>query len=685
MFLLLAIAAKAQKPEQDCINAIPICKSIYSEAYSYVGVGVNAAEINPASSCLSGEVSSVWYTLTVQTGGKLNFVIIPNDLNDDYDWAVFNLSGKSCASTFSDPSAQVSCNFAAWPGKTGATGATNLTSQPPTGLPYNAEINVTAGETYVILINNQANSVNGYTIDFSASTAQIFDNIPPGILSLQNSPLCNDSVLDIHFTENILCNTIDLSDFSFTGPGGPYQMMGISSPACLNGGSYDNSVKVIIRPGIAAGGTFYLKLIGPVEDLCQNQSVRDSVSINISSLNLIGSQGNASCTGAKDAWAAVHIANATGPFTYVWNEGSTTDSIANLGAGNYAVTVTDAKACPSILTFTIQESSSPINVSTNIGSVKCNGGTDGYVSIDASGPNSPFTYLWTDGSTTDSISNLKVGNYSVVITNASGCLEKFDFDVTEPSTLNVSTYARDACNQGAVRYASAASGGTKPYKYSYVGSGGLLIPLSASGDEYYTYPDTGTYAYTVIATDSNGCTASQASSAQVLISPTAQFSVTQSGENTFSFMDSSTNAISIQWAFDDGEISFEKNPEHVYGKSGYYDVLLIASNKGCQDSATARVLALNEIGFYIPNTFSPNGDGFNDTFGCYGTGIRAFKMKIFNRWGEMIYDTTDVNSPWDGRLKDGTPAITGMYAYVFELYDTNGTSFDRSGGVFLMR
>jgi gliding motility-associated-like protein len=688
LLFMLSLASMAQKPEQDCINAIPICKSLYSESKSYVGIGLNSKEVNPATSCLngaSGEVSSVWYTLTIQTGGKLNFVIIPNDPQDDYDWAVFNLTGKSCSSTFSDPGAEVSCNFSAWPGKTGATGGTNLSSQPPTGLPNNAEIDVQAGENYVILINNQANSTNGYTIDLTASTAQIFDNIPPKILGLNAFPACHDSVINVNFTENVLCNSVNLLDFALIGPGGPYRIMNISSTECGNGGAYDNSYTLNIRPGIEAGGSFYLKLLGPVNDLCQNQSSRDSINIVINSLALVGSQSAASCAGAKDAWAAVDISNSIGPFDYLWSEGSTTDSISGLGAGNYAVTVTDFRACPSILTYTIQTASSPMNVDVNMGSVKCNGGSDGWLAIDVVGPNSPFSFLWSNGNTADSISNLTAGSYSVLVMNASGCNASFDLDVSEPPLLKVSTYANNACNGSAVRFFASASGGTKPYNYSYTGDDGFNIPTAGDENVYHVYPDTGTYAYTVTAIDSNGCIGSQSGTARVIVKPEAAFSVLKMEDNVFSFSDSSLNASSIQWIFDDGDISFVDDPIHTYLKSGFYDVLLIASNKGCQDSATARVVAMNEIGFYIPNTFSPNGDGHNDTFGCYGTGIRAFKMSIYNRWGELIFLSGDVGNPWDGRLSNGMPAMSGVYDYVIEVYDSDGTSFDRRGGLFLMR
>ncbi|MCE2773595.1 MAG: hypothetical protein LW750_09185, partial [Bacteroidetes bacterium] len=181
----------AQTPtNQDCLAAIPICQNVYSTQQSYSGTGNYPNEINSNISCLgTGELNSVWYTFTVQQSGNLNFTITPNNSADDYDWAVYNLTNATCAQIFTNPALQVSCNYSATPGNTGPTGASTQTSQGAAGTPFNAQIPVQQGQTYVINISNFSSTQFGYTINFGASSAVIFDQIPPQILTV-NNPGC---------------------------------------------------------------------------------------------------------------------------------------------------------------------------------------------------------------------------------------------------------------------------------------------------------------------------------------------------------------------------------------------------------------------------------------------------------------------------------------------------------------
>lgn len=97
---------------QDCLDAIPVCTSTYSNPTSYVGTGNVGNEINPLISCLgAGEKNDVWYQFTVQNSGQLCFLIDPNNTSNDYDWAVFNLTSATCADIYSNAALQVACNY----------------------------------------------------------------------------------------------------------------------------------------------------------------------------------------------------------------------------------------------------------------------------------------------------------------------------------------------------------------------------------------------------------------------------------------------------------------------------------------------------------------------------------------------------------------------------------------------
>ncbi len=260
--------------EQDCIGAIPLCLGEYSETNSFVGEGSIVDEINPANSCLgNGERNSVWYTFTVLQSGDLGFTITPNDLSDDYDWAVFNISNASCEDIFSDATLSVSCNYSFDTGVTGPTGATGQDEGAGGDANQNALIPVLANETYLINVSQFNPSPNGYTINFDSSTAVIFDDEPP---SLEAAVLCGASNLQLKLPENVFCNETTADDFMLQGPAGSsFTITDISSQACLEGAEYDRFFNITFDPAITVPGDYTLSLPGSIEDLCNNTSLPD--------------------------------------------------------------------------------------------------------------------------------------------------------------------------------------------------------------------------------------------------------------------------------------------------------------------------------------------------------------------------------------------------------------------------
>jgi len=256
--------------EQDCLGAIPLCLGEYSETNAFVGEGSVLDEISTSNTCLSnGELNSVWYTFTVLNSGDLGFSITPNDLADDYDWAVFNISNADCGDIPTDSSLLVSCNYSSDTGITGPTGATTQISAAGQDANQNALIPVLANETYVINVSQFSPSVNGYTINFDASTAVIFDDEPP---SLETVALCGSNNLRLKLPENVFCNTVGIDDFTLSGPAGDHTITDISSQSCLDGAEYDRFFNLLFDPAINVAGEYTLTLAGEIEDLCNNTS-----------------------------------------------------------------------------------------------------------------------------------------------------------------------------------------------------------------------------------------------------------------------------------------------------------------------------------------------------------------------------------------------------------------------------
>lgn len=269
-----AVSAFAQlppnQPEQDCFSALSVCQDVYVQPNAYRGEGEDSDEINGAYSCMTiGERNSVWYVFTVQTPGNLCFTITPFDTLDDYDWAVFDLTNASCAQIPTNPNIEVACNWTynnGCQGRTGPNGAIECPGQNEPCIPVNA------GQTFVLNVSNFTASNSGYTLDFSPSSAQLFDDVPPELTGM--SSFCYG--VTVEFSENILCGTVDPGDFTFSGPDGPYSISSVSSRNCDNGGTFDNTFDLIVSPGIQQAGYYTLGLVGSVTDNCGNAALLTS-------------------------------------------------------------------------------------------------------------------------------------------------------------------------------------------------------------------------------------------------------------------------------------------------------------------------------------------------------------------------------------------------------------------------
>lgn len=199
---------------------------------------------------------------------------------------------------------------------------------------------------------------------------------------------------------------------------------------------------------------------------------------------------NVLCFGGANGYAEATVVGGTGNYSYNWTNGETTSSISGLVAGTYTLTVTDANLCTTSTQVTISEPQEVLSASTNGQNVFCFGNISGFANANVNGGTAPYTYLWSNGSTTQSISNLTANTYTVVITDANGCTVNSEATITQPqSALSVSAVV----NGSAVN--STATGGTAPYTY-----------LWSNGASTQNISGVAAGTYTVTVTDANGCT-----------------------------------------------------------------------------------------------------------------------------------------------------------------------------------
>ena len=204
---------------------------------------------------------------------------------------------------------------------------------------------------------------------------------------------------------------------------------------------------------------------------------------------------SASC-GAANGTATVTASGGTGTLSYLWSNGLSSTTINGLTAGTYTVTVTDDNSCTNVASGSVSNANGPVITSAVVDSVNCFNGLDGSVNITVSGGATVLTYLWSNGATTQDISGIAAGVYSVTVTDANACTAAGTYTVYEPADIVLTfTPTPASCSQSNGALQAAVSGGTPGY--SWLWSNGA-ITSSISNIPASTF--------TVTITDHNGCT-----------------------------------------------------------------------------------------------------------------------------------------------------------------------------------
>ena len=213
---------------------------------------------------------------------------------------------------------------------------------------------------------------------------------------------------------------------------------------------------------------------------------------------LVCTKTDATTIGGSEGTATVVASGGTSPYTYLWSNGSTSDTQASLPAGTYTVTVTDANACTSTCSSVVSEPGCNLAATATGTNPKCNLGTDGAVSLPVTGAVGTPTYLWSNGATTQHLTAIGAGTYTVTVTEGT-CMTTASVTLTEPTAIVLVCTKTDATTVGGSEGIATvvASGGTSPYTYAWSNT---QTTAGISGLPKGTY--------TVTVTDANGCTSS---------------------------------------------------------------------------------------------------------------------------------------------------------------------------------
>ena len=259
-----------------------------------------------------------------------------------------------------------------------------------------------------------------------------------------------------------------------------------------------------------------------------------SVTVNqpAAALSVSASSSPITCFGYTNGKAWVTAQGGTAPYFYLWSTPATTDTVSNLSAATYTVTVADNAGCSATASVSIASPNAQLTLTFDSTNVSCFAGTNGSATAIINGGTTPYSLLWSNQSTTSTINNLAAGQYSLVVTDSFGCSAQGSVNITQPQQLIITTTTHSPLcagdNSGSI--ATVVNGGVSPYTYNWsTGANTDSVSGLAAG------------TYTVTVTDNNLCTASK----QSTLSPSVLISVVQQ-QITPTCADSSIGAVSIQ-------------------------------------------------------------------------------------------------------------------------------------------
>ena len=768
------------QPEQDACGALPLCGGLFTTTYSYTGYGakLEQTQTQVGGACFD-ESNSVWLKVVVATAGNINFTITPALATNDYDFAVYNITGKTCDSINTGTRVRCDgCDIASSPG--GLTGlsatGTGVYQAPGAGVNFLTSLPANAGDTYLILIDNfYQGPQSGFSIDFSSSTATFVGGAPPHFDSIAKACSYADS-LHVYLTTNIKCPSLQTNGSDFVLSPAAATVVAARGNGCSGTNGYTTDLEVMFSNTLPPG-TYYLKAKNGSDgntllDVCNvPMTVGDSIMFVIPQpLSVQPGPDTVTCIGNSIQLNAQIVGGNYPAYTYSWSPSTFLNSttIANplstpTSTITYTVIATPTAMPACSVTNHVRVEVIPAITLSNNDTAICYGAS---VQLNAVG-DSRYNFTWTpatelnNANIPDPLATPTTTRTYTVTASKAGCADQskdvtitvqpgptvyvgpditmcygdtlhmhptitpdtfssYTYSWTPPNAFNFANIkdpiytATDTVTLTLTVTTPAGCRGTDdriinviPNNFITISNDtalctGVTTQLHVSGGDLYhwtpaqflsndTIPDPiafplSTTLYTVYATNNTyGCR----DTAQVLVTvyPTALVSlpdtVTLYPGDSYQ-INPGGNCLYFQW-FPPAGLSNANiaNPVAMPAVNTRYFVTA-TTEAGCATHDSIDINVSLESTIDMPNAFSP-GSNPNPIFKPAHTGnVTLNYMRIFDRWGQQIFETNDINKGWDGTY-NGKPQGLGVYIYVVEAKLPSGRIFRKEGNLTLLR
>ncbi len=494
-------------------------------------------------------------------------------------------------------------------------------------------------------------------------------------------------------TDNGFANCFIDTSFTLTNPNAPViNSVNTTNETCA--GTGDGTISVS-----ASGGTGTLTYTWSANAATGNTAsavnlTSGSYSFTVSDVNNCQTTGNANvqsnicCTlqtsatsvnttcGLNNGSVSATVSTpGTTPYTYSLNGGvgQASGNFNSLPSGNYTVITNDNAGCSDTTFVSVGASSNTLNVALVPTDVSCFGFSNGTVTATVSGGTPAYVYLWNTGDVTLAIQNLTAGNYSLTLTDNDNCTTSATAVINEPQPL-ILNIGNDTtiCNGNPVLL--DAGGGFSSYYWSN-GSTMQTISVQVQGN------------YQITITDNNGCTATDAlnvSTSSATPVTLADDITIYSGESTSIFATVTGNNGVFVWSPVEFLSCIDcQNPVATPAANTLYAVTYTDAI-GCVSTDSINIMVLPVGDVFFPTAFSPNGDGNNDVYRAAGSSVKQFRLAIYNRWGEKIFESNNFLDGWDGYYK-GVQQPMEVYVYASTVTLLNNKTREYKGSITLIR
>jgi gliding motility-associated-like protein len=618
----------------------------------------------PAGMCGSyADTNPFWYQFTCYQSGTLGFIIVPNDLGDDYDWQVFDITGHSPNEVYTNPSLFVVGNWSGTYGVTGASaGNTNtLTcgSNPNDNITTFSKMpDLIVGHTYLLLVSHFTDSQSGYSLSFGGGTASITDPVNPAMQNARAN--CAGESIYLKLNKKMKCSSLAIngSDFFISPP--LANVTSVTGMGCSGGFDMDSVLVDLDKP--LAAGNYSLVIqngndLNTLLDNCdRNIPVGDSIPFIVYAIQPtpMDSLSPVSC-----APNILHL---------VFRNPIQCSSVAADGSDF----VVDGPQSVSIV------KAYGVNCSAD--------GLSGVIDVQLNQP------IQTAGAFTISLQQGGDGN-----TLLDECTQE-----TPPATLLFATADTVSaafayrvglgCVFDTLQYAHDGRNNVNQWNWTFDLNG-----TSITQDSLFLFKDYGT-KHIQLACSNGVCTDTSAVDILLDNELISRFQIAPSQElcpeDAAGFTDSSFGKIvGWYWAFGDGSTSIlQSPPSKIYPPPPTHDgrmypvTLIVKNDIGCFDTAHTNLKVLYNCYIAVPTAFTPNGDGLNDfLYPLNAYKANDLEFRVYNRYGQLLFETKDWTRKWDGKI-NGDPQPSGTYVWMLSYTNRDtGNRFALKGTTVLIR